>query len=265
MADASASPPESPARTGRVGTRRERLPPRRVATVLLVIEQEILCEGLRKLVQEALGAAAERVDIVPAASLADAVRLAQAARQVELIVVDLDLPEIGPEACIACIQRDWSGLPVAVVSAGADGALGVRLMELGVRGYLQKRSSLSIMLNALRLMLAGGRYFSEEILMAVGAYARGCSDDRRVGAGGDSGHNWKALSRLSTRQREVLSLMVEGRTNRQIASDLGLSVGTAKNHVAVIMRILGVSRRVNVIRAVMSGELDLRVLHSGAR
>jgi DNA-binding NarL/FixJ family response regulator len=113
-------------------------------------------------------------------------------------------------------------------------------MELGAAGFLPKSAPASVMLNALRLILAGETYFPAGLqkgappvsLAAARAMSNAQSETLRA-----------RIDMLTHRQRDVLALVGEGRSNKDIADALGISEGTVKVHVGAILKALGTTNR----------------------
>jgi DNA-binding NarL/FixJ family response regulator len=113
--------------------------------------------------------------------------------------------------------------------------------ERGALGFLPKTSPSAVILNALRLVLAGGTYLPREI-MAAPAAARGASPIKPISADAvDLG--------LTPRQGEVLALVLAGKSNKAICRELNLSEGTVKNHVAAVLKALNAANRVEALIA----------------
>jgi DNA-binding NarL/FixJ family response regulator len=106
-------------------------------------------------------------------------------------------------------------------------------MAAGAAGFIPKASSNEVMLSALRLVLAGGRYLPAEVL------ARG---ESAAPAPATAASTLEDLG-LSPRQLEVLKLIALGKPNKIICSELGLAERTVKAHVTEVLRALGVSSR----------------------
>jgi DNA-binding NarL/FixJ family response regulator len=125
---------------------------------------------------------------------------------------------------------------VVVVSAEDDPNLIHRAIEAGAVGFIPKTTDQSVIINALRLVMAHGVY------LPPSALAHGPSDasDRR-------GAQVIAMPTLSERQRGVLRLLLRGKSNKLIARELNLAEGTVKAHLWSVYQLLGVSTRVQAM------------------
>lgn len=231
-------------------------------TVLIVEDHEIVREGMRRIIGDILAKQCRVIEIFEVSNLAEAKSvLATAKDKLDLVVLDLDLPDAHGADAVNGLRENWGGIPVVVVSANEDWPLAANLMTRGVLGFIPKKSSVEIMVNALRLILAGGRYFPEEVFRLMKSEPGEDVEFEEqmpptVPEGSESALG-KCLSSLPPRHKEVLSLMLEGRSNKEIARQLGLSLGTTKNYVASVMRFLGVTSRLKAMRAVVLGGVSL--------
>jgi len=153
----------------------------------------------------------------------------------DLVLLDLRLPGPGGLPTLDTLRQENPALPVVVVSALEDPGTVRTVLAHGAMGFIPKSSSNDVMVNALRLVLSGGRYLPPEILSAQGAMSSPASMDD---------------VHLTDRQREVLALMVQGKSNKHICRELGLAEATVKIHVTAILRALKVTSRAQAIVAV---------------
>lgn len=231
-------------------------------TILIAEDHEIVREGLHRLIVRALGSRASSIVVQYASTLSEAKEFVSAcAEQPDLIFLDLELEDCEAKDCMACIRREWFGLPVVIVTASEDWRQASSFLNFGVLGVISKRSSVEIITDAIRLIASGGRYFPDEVLRIGMSHVASEKNEHdhadspvvAVSMGGRSllgpvDPQQELMNRLSPRQQAVLALIAEGRSNKEIAKHLSLSVGTAKNYVSSILRLLGVTRRGEAIR-----------------
>lgn len=161
----------------------------------------------------------------------------------DLMLLDLNLPGVGGLVLLPQLRADYPALPVVVLSALEDTATVREALARGAVGFIPKSSSNEVMLSALRLVLAGGRYLPPEALAGDGTTAPASSNEVV----------------LTDRQREVLALMAQGKSNKQICRELNLAEATVKIHVTAILRALKVTSRAQAIVAVNRLGLALEV------
>lgn len=159
-----------------------------------------------------------------------------AAARPDLILCDLGMPGSEPVDGIRRVRKAAPDSPVLVVTGIEDDQILLDMFELGVAGFIPKTSSPAILELAMRLLLAGGHYLPERMIALTSGSGQA---DRKVS-------HFAAtydFSRLTGRQIDVLRTMAVGRSNKEIARELGLSPATVKAHVAAIIAALGSSNR----------------------
>lgn len=164
--------------------------------------------------------------VAEAASGHEAVTLVQKL-QPDLLLLDLSMPSGNGLDAIARIRQVAPRCRVLVLSMHSAPEYVRPALRAGAQGYLVKGSGLSDLLRAVRVVLDGGQFLGAELAAIVSPAASlpdAPEDD---------------LERLTPREREVLQLVAEGQTNRQIASRLGLSPKTVDSHRTNLMRKLG--------------------------
>lgn len=220
--------------------------------VLIVEDHQIVRDGMRKIISDVL--AGVGVETLEAGTLAEARRIiGERKGELDLVLLDINLPDAGGAEEVECLKAEWTALPVVVVSACEDWGLAADFLRAGALGFISKSSNVSLMINALRLIFAGGRYFPPQVfdLLAVGHVGDlSAGQESEVPA---KSQNPAHMADLSPRQREVLTLMLQGRSNKEIARELGVSVGTAKNYVAVVLRAYNASSRAKAMMAALNG------------
>jgi DNA-binding NarL/FixJ family response regulator len=165
-----------------------------------------------------------------AASLDEALSRLGETDDIALAIFDLSMPGMQSAASLAAVRECYPDLPIAVVS-GSDSRTDVlAALAAGVNGFVPKGLRDDDLVAALSTILGGAIYVPATLAQATTAAAEPAP------AGID-------LARLTPRQREVLKLLVEGRSNKEIARALDLGHGTVKIHLAAVFRHLGVSNR----------------------
>jgi DNA-binding NarL/FixJ family response regulator len=154
---------------------------------------------------------------------------------VDLVLTDLDMPGWPGFEGIRILKEKGRGAPVIIVSASETTADMRAAMAHGAAAYVPKSSSVQVMLGVLDLVLAGGSYAPPAAVVG-GSGAR-----ERAPAGG------RVPGFLTQRQWDVLNCLRDGKSNKQIAKDLGLSEGTVKIHVTAIFKALGVRNRTQAV------------------
>jgi DNA-binding NarL/FixJ family response regulator len=167
----------------------------------------------------------------------------------DLVLLDLRLGDADGFDLLTELRNGWPAIPVVVVSASDRSADVIRAIDLGAMGFVPKRASNETLTEALRVVMQGGIYVPP-MTMGEGMPPQG---ERRV-ADAAFGHPERADAlaqfKLTPRQTDVLGLLLRGQSNKLIARELDLSVETVKDHVAAVLRALGVNSRTQAVLAV---------------
>lgn len=164
---------------------------------------------------------------------------------IDLLLLDLLMPGMDLIKSVRHICTKWPDVPVVVVSVREDVQTIREALRSGAMGYIPKTSSPDVTMNAIRLVLSGGIYVPPNALQLGGlAPANELNEDLSAVAASPSG---RALHGLTSRQEDVMGLMSEGRSNKEIASELSLTAGTVKMHLSRIYKVLGAKSRTEAI------------------
>ncbi len=212
--------------------------------VLLIDDHPLILTALQKVI-EGIGT---HVSVVGASS-AKAAReaLAADAEGFDLMLLDLRLGDADGFDLLIELRNAWPAVPVVVVSASDRSADVIRSIDLGAMGFVPKRASNETLQEALHVVMQGGIYVPQMTMS-------GDVDTPRPGdpATFAATHSAAAMAafKLTPRQTDVLALLLRGLSNKLIARELNLSVETVKDHVAAVLRALGVNSRTQAVLAV---------------
>lgn len=189
------------------------------------------------------------IGIVERADTAAAATGACRAERPDLLVLDLDLPDADGFRVLIDLE-ELRPFAVLVLADRAHGDLVLRALRLGARGYVTKADGLRGLADTIRRVVAGERVIApglaQDAVLALGRFARRAREGAEVAA------------ELTSRERQVLELLSEGYTMRQIATRLSISPRTVETHVANLYRKLGVRTRVQAVsRAATLGLVEL--------
>lgn len=215
--------------------------------VLIADDHRLIIEGVKIKLAEL----DHTVEAVVAMNIEELDRaVAEHADQLDLALIDIAMPGTQGHQHIAKLRAQAPSLPVIVLSGSEDPELMRSLLDLGVLGFIPKAYSPDIMLSAIRLVLAGGVYIPPLLLANAQAHGWQPTDASNAPQGFDSARSLDALRTLLTeRQIDVMRLLSQGKPNKLIARDLGISEGTVKIHLAAIFRALNVRNRVEAVVA----------------
>lgn len=197
-------------------------------TILIADDHSLFRTGLKNLVSQLF----EKPDVLEAANYDEAMAVIKARAQISLVLLDLRMPQMDAFSTLGNLVQEADGIPVIVLSGSSDISDMKHCFERGVMGYLPKSESPLVIQRAIQLVMSGGIYVPPEFLKPAGKV-----NDSETGA----------LAELTGRQREVLNLLAEGQSNKEIARSLDLSEATVKAHLAVILRILKAKNRTQAV------------------
>ena len=211
---------------------------------ILVVDDHAL---IRTALRGVLGELDHDVTVFEASDCRSAFDLIEARPDLDLVLLDLNLPGIHGLAALEELRTRHPALPVVVLSSANDRASVTRALDQGAMGYIPKLSSNEVLISALRLVLSGGIYIPPEILARWESPP--AADRRAAAASGSPPQRTPADFGLSERQAQVLRLLLEGKSNKLIRRELDLAESTVKNHVSLILKALNVTSRTQAVIA----------------
>jgi DNA-binding NarL/FixJ family response regulator len=229
--------------------------------VLLVDDHPLVLSALQAVIQS-IGSDTTVVGVDSAAAARATLR---DDGEFDLVLLDLALGDADGFDVLVEFRAAYPAVPVVVVSASDRASDVIRAIDSGAMGFVPKRSSHGELHEALRMVMSGAMYVPPSML--------GLEFGRGLGVAGDTVPDVMHMSGepplgsaaraephqkvpsledvgLTPRQAEVMSLLLQGLPNKLIARQLNLSVETVKDHVAAVLRALGVSSRTQAVLAV---------------
>jgi DNA-binding NarL/FixJ family response regulator len=205
--------------------------------IVVVDDHRLVLAGLRALVQND-----PTIDLVGEATDGrSAVQLA-IERKPDVIVLDLSLPGMSGVRVAQALRLQLPACRIIVLSVHEDRAYLRWALEIGISGYVLKRSAPEELIGAVRAVAAGGTYLDPAIAELIG------------GRAGQSGSDF--ATELSAREAEVLQLAAAGYTGKEMSSRLRVSVKTIEAYKARAMAKLGLDTRSELVRyAIVKGWL----------
>ena len=200
--------------------------------VLLADDHSIVRRGLRSLLEEA-----GHTVVAEAADGLEAVQLAEE-HQPDLLVLDIAMPKLNGIEVAARTQKLTRPPGVIILSMHGDESYVSRALAAGARAYLLKGATDEDLLPAIRAVAAGKPFFSPAVAAVL-------VDDyvRRLEARGST----DSFDLLTDREKEVLQLIAEGRSNTEAATQLGVEVSTVETHRASLMQKLSLHSTAEIV------------------
>ena len=208
--------------------------------ILVVDDHALIREALRGVLKELMDDAV----VLEAGNCAKAIQLIAEHPDIDLAMLDLNLPDRDGFSMLAELREHYPAIATVVLSGQEDRASAVKAYDLGALAFIPKTGQTEVLLVALQLVLAGGRYFPPEILagndpLAPQPLAKPPRTKSPLITPSDLG--------LTDRQLEVLELVMQGKSNKLICRQLDLAEPTVKNHLTAAYKALGVSNRIQAV------------------
>jgi len=217
--------------------------------ILIADDHELFLQGL----QFVLHSHFENTNITAVKNYTELFDALQA-HHFDLIMTDLAMPGANPLDALNKMHSLLKDTPIIVISAVFDKEIVQRTIEIGVTGYIPKSSSNDLMLSAIHLVLAGGVYIPKELLDEAAPNQELTSEFAKLKELAQPQSPKSKDKKLTPRQIDVIRGIAKGLSNKLIAYELGLTEGTVKVHMTVILKTLGVlNRTAAVMEAVKKG------------
>jgi len=188
----------------------------------------------RGALREAVSGLFQHVEIGEAGSFEDVAKLLDRGGEVDLILLDLNMPGVRGFSGLMYLRAQYPSVPIVVVSANDDPTVIRRCMDLGTSGFIPKTLGIEEMRAAIKRVLEGGVWTPPDV-------------DLGAGADTETANLMARLASLTPQQVRVLMMLSEGLLNKQIAYELGVSEATVKAHVSAILQKLGVESRTQAV------------------
>lgn len=200
--------------------------------ILIIDDHRLFREAIGHVLREL----EEKVVLMEAGTAEEAISMVRHYRDLDLILLDLNMPGMGGLSSLPKLLELAPTAPVVVVSGSAAGVDVRSAINAGAAGFIPKTASSHELASALRVVLSGEIYVPPSLLSVVDA----ATTPSTASVGG------REIS-LTPRQAEVLQLMGDGLSNKSIADRLGVSEGTVKLHVNAVLRALNARNRTEAV------------------
>ena len=197
--------------------------------ILIADDHALFRDGLALRLEEIVPDAV----ILQASGYSQVFKILNTESQIDVLLLDVEMQDMPWLESLKQIHAMAPKMKIIVVSASEDSRTIRTILATGVKGYIPKRSEAKVFNNALRLIIEGGNYVPPNLLENAPINAL---SSRNIG-----------IKTLTTRQSQVLDLIAQGKSNKQIAYDMGVSESTVKLHINALLRSLHVSNRTQAV------------------
>jgi len=219
--------------------------------VLIIDDHEVLREGLRSM----LLAWNNTIETVEAGKISEVHTCVRSGIDYDLVLLDLNLPGVLGYELLESLVEQLPDTPVVVLSITESASVIQDVLRKGAKGYIPKSSSTDVIKNAISLVLSGSVYIPPSLLDLMTADGNDESSDRIFMERSTNIHRG-----LTKRQVEIIELLFQGKTNKEISSFLNLSTSTVRSHLTILFRQLNVKNRTEAV----SVARDAGLLNAGA-
>ena len=213
---------------------------------LVADDDEFFRMAIRSILLDRLGVA----EVVEVGSLDEALERLGERSDITIALFDLAMPGMQGPANLGAVRETFPDILTVVVSSSRRRQDVLTTLDAGAHGYVPKGLGVEDLTSSLRAVL-GGTIYVPPLLAQMASDGQGDASSYFSGTERRSAPD--LLARLTPRQRDVLELLVKGKSNKEIARDLDLGEGTVKIHLAALFRNLGVRNRATA--AVAGAEL----------
>jgi len=199
--------------------------------ILIVDDHALVRRGMNYVVKEGFPDA----EVIEAESSAAALEALRSTGKVDLALVDVRMPDLDGLELLRAIKAEWEEMPVIMLSTYENAPYVKRALADGAAGYLLKDATPEDLSQAINVAMSGsGNVLSPRVIQNL-------FEDQEASSNSSNGR--RSEYSLTQREHDILALLAEGRSNREIAGRLYLSEKTVKAHLAAIFRKLGVTNR----------------------
>lgn len=204
--------------------------------ILMVEDHRLVADAMQVMLTEIDAG----ISIVACYSTQHALSIIDTGKRFDLVLTDLFMPGIDGIGLLVGLSNRDSHIPVVVISGSDDDKHIRTAMENGACGFIPKTLPAAEMIAGIRKVVEGGRFFPERFAALDNQLKRG----ERTSSGNQNASSLKP----GQKQLQVLQLMADGNSNKQISQIVGISEATVKYHTSQLFKLLGVKNRTSCVR-----------------
>lgn len=209
---------------------------------LVADSQELFSTAVKDLLERRLGF----TEVIVAADFETAMRHLSGNSSISLALLDLSLPDMDGLASLASLRVAYADLRLAVIAGPSRREDILRALAVGVHGFVPRTLSINEMVQALTSIVNGQIYVPPTLSDVLDDSPQNMPANHPATLERSEGSPDRRAPALTSRQHDVMHLISEGKTNKEIARSLGLAEGTVKAHVNALFRVLSVHNRASV-------------------
>ncbi len=172
--------------------------------------------------------------IIQASNFSQAVKIIYEESGINFIILDLDMADVKWDEGVKLLHQKAPDIKIIAVSACEDIRKIRKILDKNIKGFIPKRSESKTVKQALKTILNGGSYIPPAL----------SKNDTEIS---ETPHYKVTVKSLTNRQSQVLDLIAEGKSNKQIAYEMGVSEATVKLHINALLRSLNVTNRTQAV------------------
>ena len=206
--------------------------------ILLVEDHRLVADAMKIMLTEI----EPGVNITACYSTQHALSTIDSGADLDLILSDLFMPGIDGMGLLTGLRNRGVNIPVVIISGAEDDKYIRSAIKKGASGYIKKTLPGAEMMAGLRQVLSGGRFFPERFLTNESRQSSQRPSEQRAISNGAN------IPTPGEKQLQVLNLMAEGNSNKQISQIIGISEATVKYHTSQLFKLLSVKNRTSCVR-----------------
>lgn len=208
-----------------------------IIKLLLVDDHKVVRQGMKSLLEDE-----NDIEIVGEAESGKEALEKIKELKPNLVLLDVNMPEMNGIEAAKKVKKDQHSPRILIFSMHNDPDYILKSIENGVDGYLLKDADKEEILNAMRTVHAGAKYFPPNVSAILVSALQG------QGTVKVSTEQSSVLSSISKKEREILELIAEGKSSKEIAEELELSIRTVSNHRANMLKKTGLNNTAELVR-----------------
>lgn len=209
--------------------------------VVLADDHQIIRDGVKTLLSDV-----DDIEVVDEAENGDELIKKLKDQTADLVILDINMPLMNGIQAAEFIKEKYPKIKILVLSMYDEEAYVVKVLQVGVSGYILKNTEKKDLLEAIYKVMNGEQYFSSEITMKM--VQKISKNAENTHANLSANHEISRDVQLTNREKEILKLIADGNTNKNIAFKLNISPRTVDTHRRNLLQKLGVKNTAGLVK-----------------